>query len=83
MPDPQKVSILISNNLDGNTAGGSALGASVSCDQAQNMESAESRGLILKEIATKVSRWLQLNNVLQKYFAEKALNQSQGSLTVI
>ena len=48
------------------------------------MESTESRGsddLIPKEIAAKVSRWLQRNNVPQKYFAEKVLNRSQGSFS--
>ena len=75
---------LISNNLDGNTANGNALGASVNYDPAQNVESAESRGgddLIPKEIAAKVSRWLLRNNVAQKYFAEKVLNRSQGSFS--
>ncbi|CAH3159225.1 unnamed protein product, partial [Porites lobata] len=37
--------------------------------------------LIPKEIAAKVSRWLQRNNVPQKYFAEKVLNRSQGSFS--
>ena len=60
---------LISNNLDGDAAGGNA---SLNSDPAQNVESTESRGsddLIPKEIAAKVSRWLQRNNVPQKYFA--------------
>ena len=59
----------------------------MNCDPAPNVqivESAESRGvddLIPKEIAEKVSRWLQRNNVSQKYFAEKVLNRSQGSFS--
>lgn len=77
---------LISNNLDGDAAGGNA---SLNSDPAQNVsenvESTESRGsddlLIPKEIAAKVSRWLQRNNVPQKYFAEKVLNRSQGSFS--
>ena len=77
---------LIWNNLDGNSTDGNA-GASVNFDPAPNVqivESAESRGgddLIPKEIAEKVSRWLQRNNVPQKYFAEKVLNRSQGSFS--
>lgn len=53
---------LISNDLDGDAADWNALGASVNCDPAQNVESAESRGsddLIPKEIAAKVSRWAE------------------------
>lgn len=53
-------------------------------DPAQNVESIESRGsddLIPKEIAARVSRWLQRNNVPQKYFAGKVLNRSQGSFS--
>ena len=53
---------LISNDLDGDAAEWNALGASVICDPAQNVESAESRGsddLITKEIAAKVSRWAE------------------------
>ena len=54
----------------------------MNCDPAQNVESAESRSsddLIPKEIATKVSRWLQRNNMPEKYFAEKVFNRFQGS----
>jgi len=72
------------NILDGNTADGNALGASVNCDPAQNVESTESMesdDLIPKEIAAKVSRWLQRNSVPQKYFADKVLNRSQGSFS--
>lgn len=53
-------------------------------DPAQNEESTESRGsddLIPNEIAAKGSRWLQRNNVPQKYFAGKILNRSQGSFS--
>lgn len=60
---------LISNDLDGDAADWNALGASVNCDPAQNVESAESRGsddLIPKEIAAKVNRWLQPNNMPEK-----------------
>lgn len=56
----------------------------MNCDLAQNVESIESRGsddLIPKELAAKVSRWLQRNNVAQKYFAEKVWNRSQGSFS--
>ena len=78
------ISFLISNNLDGNTTDGNAA-ASVNCDPAPNVEIAESdKGvddLIPKEIAKKVSRWLQRNNVPQKYFAEKVLYRSQGSFS--
>ena len=75
---------LISNNLGGNTTDGNA-GASENCDPAPNVEIVESDegvdDLIPKEIAEKVSRWLQRNNVPQKYFAEKVLNRSQGSFS--
>ena len=53
---------LISNDLDGDATDWNALRASVNCDPAQNVESAESRGsddLIPKEIAAKVSRWAE------------------------
>ena len=59
----------------------------MNCDSApkvQIVENAESRGgadLLPKEIAQKVSRWLQRNNVPQKYFAEKMLKRSQGSFS--
>ena len=58
---------LISNHLDGNTTDGNA-------DEGVD-------DLIPKEIAEKVSRWLQRNNIVQKYFAEKVLNRSQGSFS--
>ena len=72
---------LISNDLDGDAADWNALGASVNCDPAQNVESAESRGsddLIPKEIAQKLAVEL---NMPEKYFAEKVLNWSQGSFS--
>lgn len=77
----------MSNNLDGNTADGNATDAnapraSVDYNQVQNAKGAESKGsedLIPKDITTRVSRWLQQNNVPQKFFAQKVLNQLQGS----
>ena len=78
---------LISNNLGENTTDGNA-GASVNCDPAPNVEIVESDegvdDLIPKEIAEKVSRWLQRNSTCRKNILQRkcSIGHKDRSLTI-